>query len=175
MKGQFDERPHSYRKEKVDNLIGVEEGIKELFFFAYERSHLVGKQRMKTHVLKAEFAVATQHLRLPVRPQRERRMPAPNGVLPKMRECFSGLQKTALNRLTTRRGDASLRRSHSGGETGVISVNAAHQAMRLDALGFNLMANAWRTLHLLSLDRNLLQPERHKWKHRRSSDTTRHE
>src|ERR1019366_6712905 len=92
---QFDERPHSYRKEKVDNLIGVEEGIKELFFFAYERSHFVGKHRVKTDVLKAQFVVAKQHLRLPVRPQRERRMSAPNGVLPKMRECFGGLRKAA--------------------------------------------------------------------------------
>ena len=64
-------------------------------FFAYERPHLVGKQRMKTHVLETEFVVATQHLRLPVRPQSERRMPAPNGVLPKMRERFGGLQKIA--------------------------------------------------------------------------------
>ena len=50
---------------------------------------------MKTHVLKTEFVVATQHLCLPVRPQSEWRMPAPNGVLPKMRERFGGLQKIA--------------------------------------------------------------------------------
>ena len=51
---------------------------------------------MKTNVLKTKFVVATQHLRLPVRPQRERRMPAPNGVLPKMRECFG---RSAKNRI----------------------------------------------------------------------------
>jgi hypothetical protein len=39
--------------------------------------------------------MATQHLRLPVRPHGEWRMPAPDGVLPKMRERFGGLQKTA--------------------------------------------------------------------------------
>jgi len=55
----------------------------------------VGKQRVTTDVLKARFLVTTQHLRLPVRPQRERRVSAPGGMLPEMREGFGGLRRTA--------------------------------------------------------------------------------
>jgi hypothetical protein len=88
---QLDERPHSDRKQKVDNLVGVEEGIEELLFLAHERSHLVGKQRVKTHVLESPVRGGNAASALPIRPQRERRMTAPYGVLPKMRECFGGL------------------------------------------------------------------------------------
>jgi hypothetical protein len=50
---------------------------------------------MKTDVLKAQFGVAARHLRLPVRPQRQGRVSAPNGVLPKVRERFDGLREAA--------------------------------------------------------------------------------
>ena len=77
------------------STVRIEEGIKELSFFAYERSHLIGKKRVKTDVPKAQFIVAPPHLRLPIRPQRERRMSASHGVLPKMRERLGWLRKTA--------------------------------------------------------------------------------
>jgi hypothetical protein len=51
---------------------------------------------MKTHMLKTEFVVATQHLCLPVRPQSEWRMPAPNGVLPKNAGTLWGTAKNCI-------------------------------------------------------------------------------
>ena|SRR5580658_3349144 len=50
---------------------------------------------MKTDVLEPQLIVATQHLRLPVRPQSKRRMSASNRMLPKMRKCLGGLQEIA--------------------------------------------------------------------------------
>jgi hypothetical protein len=50
---------------------------------------------MKTHVLKAKFIVAAQHLRLPIGTKRERRVPTPNGMLPKMWKRLGCLQKIA--------------------------------------------------------------------------------
>jgi hypothetical protein len=95
-KGQLDKGPHAYGKKKIDNPIGIEKRVEQLLFLAHERTHVIGKQRMKTHVLKAKLIVTTQHLRLPVGPQCERRMPAPNRMLPEMRKRFGRLQKVTF-------------------------------------------------------------------------------
>jgi hypothetical protein len=50
---------------------------------------------VKTDVLKTQLVVAAQHLRLPIRPQCQRRVSAPDGMFPKMRERFGWLRKAA--------------------------------------------------------------------------------
>jgi hypothetical protein len=50
---------------------------------------------MKANVLKTQFVVAKQKLRLPVRAEREGRVAAANGMLPKMYKGFPYLRKIA--------------------------------------------------------------------------------
>ena len=79
-------------RRKSINLVGVEERIEVLVLLAYKRSHFVGEQGVKPHVLKAQFLMATPQLGLPVRAQGKRGVPASNRVLPEMGERLRRLR-----------------------------------------------------------------------------------
>ena len=70
---------------------------------------------MKTHVLKPQIVVALDQLRLPVGAQGERRMAAPDGMLPEMRKGLARLRKIArkiLHSFSLLRLDSTGRDSH---------------------------------------------------------------
>ena len=56
-KAQLDEWLHADRQQEVEYLIDVKERIEELVVVADESAHLVGKQSVEAHVLKAKLVV----------------------------------------------------------------------------------------------------------------------
>ncbi len=89
---QFHEGLHADRQEEVTDLIRVEERVKQVVALIHERAHVVAQQAVEAHVPEAEFLMTAAQLRLPVRPQGKLRVPAPDGMLPEMRECSRGLR-----------------------------------------------------------------------------------
>ena len=83
---QLDERPHADREQKIHDPVGVEEGVQPCSTLAGKRVHWVRQQPVEANVLQAELTVRFLQLRLPVRAERERGMPAPDRVFPGMRK-----------------------------------------------------------------------------------------
>src|SRR5688500_4667669 len=54
---EFYERLHAYRKQKIEDLIGIEKGKNELPTLADQRPHLIGKNAVEAHMLKAQLFV----------------------------------------------------------------------------------------------------------------------
>ena len=86
---QLDERLHADRKQKVEDLVCIEERIEKGVAFADQRAHVVAQQAVKAHMAESKLVVRAPHLRLPVRPQRQRRMAAADGMFPEMRQARS--------------------------------------------------------------------------------------
>ncbi len=87
---QLDERPHADRQQKVPDPIGVEERIEQLVLMADERPHVIVQQAVEAHVAEAQLLVAPAQLILPVRPERQEGVAAPDRVLPGMGERGRG-------------------------------------------------------------------------------------
>src|SRR5438876_8356107 len=81
---QLDERLHSGRNQKIENLIGIEEGIDQFISLTNQRAEIVGEQSMKAYPLEAEFFMAALELLLPICAQRNRRVVASYTIFPKM-------------------------------------------------------------------------------------------
>jgi hypothetical protein len=58
---------HADRNQKIEDLIGVEEGIYKLATLANKGTYTVGEQAVKAHAFEAEFFMATLELPLPIR------------------------------------------------------------------------------------------------------------
>jgi hypothetical protein len=56
-KTQLYERLHASGKQEVEDLVGVEKGKKELLVLADQRSHLIGEDTVKAHMLKTQLFV----------------------------------------------------------------------------------------------------------------------
>ena len=74
-------------------MVSVEKRVEQMVALVHECSHIITENVVEAHVAEAKLLMALSQLSLPVRAQRQWRMPTADGMLPKMRQrCRLGQQ-----------------------------------------------------------------------------------
>ena len=81
---QFDKGLHADRKQKIENLVGVEKRVEKRVALANQRTHVVAQNAVKANMLHAKLVMRLLQLRLPIGAQGERGVAAADRMFPEM-------------------------------------------------------------------------------------------